>query len=192
MTYPVFLFAVVALLLAPGPTNTLVALAGAQSGHRSLWFLLPAELLGYLTMILPAAWFGAMIIESLPSATNVLKLTASVWVMYLAISLWKSGSGIVIDTEVSAKRVFATTALNPKALIVAFVLLPPPTDEQFLLKLALFALPHLAWPWSGAPLEGSPDHKLAQMFALLSSSALHPYGLRSYPVPCFSQPFPTE
>jgi len=138
MTYPVFLFAVVALLLAPGPTNTLVALAGAQSGHRSLWFLLPAELLGYLTMILPAAWFGAMIIESLPSATNVLKLTASVWVMYLAISLWKSGSGIVSDTEVSAKRVFATTALNPKALIVAFVLLPPPTDEQFLLKLALF------------------------------------------------------
>ncbi|NTF35045.1 LysE family translocator [Rhizobium skierniewicense] len=137
MTYPVFLFAVVALLLAPGPTNTLVALSGTQSGHRSLWFLLPAELLGYLTMILPAAWFGAMIIESLPFATNVLKLTASAWVMYLAISLWRSRSGMS-DTEVSAKRVFVTTALNPKALIVAFVLLPPPTDEQFLLKLALF------------------------------------------------------
>ncbi len=58
--------------------------------------------------------------------------------MYLAISLWKSGSGIISDMEVSAKRVFATTALNPKALIVAFVLLPPPTDGQFLLKLAFF------------------------------------------------------
>ncbi|OBZ92172.1 hypothetical protein ADU59_27955 [Pararhizobium polonicum] len=140
MTYSTFLFAVLALLLAPGPTNTLIGLAGAQRGLPSLWRLLPAELIGYLTMILPAAWFGAMMIERWPMATVVLKLVAAAWVMYLAIRLWAPRSAVVRNDEVTAKRVYITTALNPKALIVAFVLLPAPTDEQFLLKLALFCV----------------------------------------------------
>jgi threonine/homoserine/homoserine lactone efflux protein len=138
MTYSTFLFAVLALLLAPGPTNTLIGLAGAQRGLRDLWRLLPAELIGYLTMILPAAWFGAMMIERWLMATIVLKLVAAVWVMYLAIRLWVPRSAVVGYDEVTAKRVYITTTLNPKALIVALVMLPAPTDEQFPLKLALF------------------------------------------------------
>lgn len=98
MTYSAFLFAVLALLLAPGPTNTLVWLAGAQSGLRSLWLLLPAELTGYFTTIVPAAWFGMMIIDSVPLATVGLKLVASAWVMYLAIRLWGSRSALISDT----------------------------------------------------------------------------------------------
>ncbi|AYM19917.1 LysE family translocator [Agrobacterium tumefaciens] len=138
MTYSTFLFAVLALLLAPGPTNTLIGLAGAQRGLRSLWRLLPAELIGYLTTILPAAWYGAMMIERWPMAAIVLKLVAAVWVMYLAIRLWVPRSDAVGSDEVTAKCVYITTTLNPKALIVALVLLPTPTDEQFQLKLALF------------------------------------------------------
>lgn len=140
MTYSTFLFAVLALLLAPGPTNTLVALAGAQIGLRSLRRLLPAELIGYLTAVVPAAWFGTMMIELWPPATVVLKLVAAAWVMYLAIGLWGARSAVVRNDEVTAKRVYITTALNPKAFIVAFVLLPSPTDAQFLPKLVLFCV----------------------------------------------------
>lgn len=140
MTYSTFLFAVLALLLTPGPTNTLIGLAGAQSGLQSLRRLLPAELFGYLTTVVPAAWFGTMMIELWPPATGLLKLIAAAWVMYLAVGLWGPRSDVVRSDEVTAKRVYITTALNPKALIVAFVLLPPPTDAQFLLKLALFCV----------------------------------------------------
>lgn len=140
MTYSTFLFAVLALLLAPGPTNTLIGLAGAQSGLRSLRRLLPAELIGYLTTVVPAAWFGTMIIEFWPPATGLLKMVAGAWVMYLAIRLWGPRSDVLRNDEVTAKRVYITTVLNPKALIVAFVLLPPPTDAQFQLKLALFCV----------------------------------------------------
>lgn len=140
MSYSTFLFALLALLLAPGPTNTLIGLAGAQSGLRSLRRLLPAELFGYLTTIVPAAWFGTMMIDLWPSAAVVLKLVAAAWVMYLAIGLWGPRSDVLCNDEVTARRVYITTVLNPKALIVAFVLLPPPTDAQFPLKLALFCL----------------------------------------------------
>lgn len=140
MTFLAFLIVVLALLLAPGPTNTLMGLAGAQKGLRGIWRLLPAELLGYLTTIVPAAWFGAMMIERWPFATVALKLVAAAWMMYLAIGLWQSRTAERDNDAVTAKRIYLTTALNPKALVFAFVLLPQTSDAQFLSKLFVFCL----------------------------------------------------
>lgn len=53
-----FLSAVLALLATPGPTNTLMALAGAEGGVGRVARLLPAELAGHLTTILPLVWLG--------------------------------------------------------------------------------------------------------------------------------------
>jgi threonine/homoserine/homoserine lactone efflux protein len=88
MTLTAFLSAVLALLLAPGPTNTLMGLAGAQRGLRGVMRLLPAELFGYLTTILPLIYLGAEVLGQWPVAAVVLKIAAALWVMFLAINLW--------------------------------------------------------------------------------------------------------
>lgn len=135
-----FLFAVLALLLAPGPTNTLIGLAGAQGGRAHAARLIPAELCGYLAMILPLALLGAGMVAQWPRATALLKGAAALWVLVLAIRLWRAPGKAGGGEMVSARRVYLTTMLNPKALIFGLVLLPAPGDAAFLPRLGLFAL----------------------------------------------------
>ena len=46
-----FMIAVLVLLLTPGPTNTLIAIAAATNGRRSALLLIPAEVSGYFVSI---------------------------------------------------------------------------------------------------------------------------------------------
>lgn len=140
MTTTTFLSAVLALLLAPGPTNTLMGLAGAQRGLRGVARLLPAELFGYLTTILPLIYLGSEVLGRWPVAAVILKVAAALWVMFLAINLWGRNSATGASSDVTARRVYLTTMLNPKALIFGLVLLPVPDDPQFAPRLGLFCL----------------------------------------------------
>ncbi len=140
MTYAAFVSAVLALLLAPGPTNTLIGIAGARGGLRAVIRLLPAELSGYLTTILPLAWLGAEVLARYPAAAAGLKIAAAGWVMFLAVRLWRKHGDRDGDGAITRRRIYVTTALNPKALIFGLVLLPAPEDVQFLPKLLLFCL----------------------------------------------------
>jgi threonine/homoserine/homoserine lactone efflux protein len=47
--------AVLVLLLTPGPTNSLMLLAGAERGLTGALRLIPAEVAGYLLTVLPLA-----------------------------------------------------------------------------------------------------------------------------------------
>ncbi len=153
VTLAAYLFAVLALLLAPGPTNTLMGVAGAQRGIGRVVRLLPAELAGYLTSIVPLVWIGAEVLERFPSAATVLELAAAAWVMLLAIRLWGL-PGEEGGSEVTAARVYVTTMLNPKALVFGLVLLPTPAEPEFAGRLALFCLSvacvALLWGAAGA------------------------------------------
>ncbi len=90
MTLLAFIAAVLALLLAPGPTNTLMGVAGSQGGIVRAARLIPAELAGYLTAILPLTLIGSRFFAEFPVAALILKSSAAVWVMFLAIN---SGAG---------------------------------------------------------------------------------------------------
>jgi threonine/homoserine/homoserine lactone efflux protein len=151
MTYFAFLSAGLALLLAPGPTNTLIGIAGARGGLGASARLLPAELAGYLTTILPLTWLGAELLARFPSASVALKVIAAIWVMALAVRLWRMPGDAQNGSGVSAGRVYLTTVLNPKALIFGLVLLPAPADSQFLPRLAMFCVMVLgvAMLWGG-------------------------------------------
>lgn len=138
MSYPAFISAVFILLLSPGPTNTLMGLASARNSFWVVPRLLPAELLGYLSMILPLTWLGGELIARWPETALVLKAAAGIWVIYLAIKLWMAGTKDVMDRSVTARRIFVTTTLNPKALVFGLVLLPPPIAPEFLPKLIIF------------------------------------------------------
>lgn len=140
MAFMMFFTAVLALLLAPGPTNTLMGVAGAQRGLGLVARLLPAELLGYLTTILPLAYVGAELLVRWPLASAGLKTAAAFWVMYLAVRLWRQDGSADGSGVVTAQKVYLTTMLNPKALIFGLVLLPPPDESLFLPRLGLFCL----------------------------------------------------
>ncbi|WP_248298098.1 hypothetical protein [Tabrizicola sp. YIM 78059] len=155
MTLPELTLAVIALLVTPGPTNTLMLVAGAERGLAGAARLIPAELAGYLTPILPLALVGATVLAAWPGLHAAVTLTAGMWVAVLAVRLW----GLPATGEVGpvdARAVFVTTALNPKALIFGLVILPSP--ERLGANLTIFAglvvAVALLWATTGAALRG--------------------------------------
>lgn len=177
MSLAMFLSAVLALLVAPGPTNTLVGLAGARRGLPGVVRLLPVELAGYCSAIVPLAWLGAAAFGQWPLAALALKAAAAAWVMVLAIGLWRAGDRADTASEVTARRVYLTTLLNPKALVFALVLLPAPGHADFPPRLALFgllvAVVALAWGTMGWLTQAGPDgHRRLRIVQRIASAWL--------------------
>lgn len=146
--------ALLLLLLTPGPTNSLMLVAGAERGLTGAVRLIPAELAGYLLTVAPLALAGAALLADHEGLRTGLTLAAAVWVAVLAAKLWRvpgeAGTGPAVD----ARALFVTTALNPKALIFGLVLLPSP--DRLATNLALFAglviLVAVLWAGIGAVL----------------------------------------
>lgn len=120
--------AILALLVTPGPTNTLMFLAGAERGLSRALRLIPAELAGYLLTVVPLALAGAPLLAGHPGARAALALAAGLWVAVLALRLWRLPRAGRDVPEIGAAAVFTTTLLNPKALIFGLVLLPHPEN----------------------------------------------------------------
>lgn len=120
-----FIIALAALLLTPGPTNTLVALAGAERGWRGAMRLWPFEAAAYLIVTLPLAMAGASLAASQGPLRLALTLAAAAWVSYLAIRLWRLPDSNVMGPEQNGgAKLFITTLCNPKGLIIGLLLLP--------------------------------------------------------------------
>lgn len=151
MTTFAFLSAVLALLVTPGPTNTLLAVAGAGEGFVRPLRLVPVEMAAYLLVVVPVAVAGAPLLETVPALASLLRVAAAIWVMALAIRMWRLDTS-ASDGAVTARGLFVTTLLNPKTLVIGLVLLPSPAAPLFAVHLALFAglLPLVATMWIAA------------------------------------------
>jgi threonine/homoserine/homoserine lactone efflux protein len=138
VTPAAFLLAVLALLLSPGPTNTLIALGGATRGFRRSLPLIGAELSGYLAAIVPLALVGRPWLEAHPRLALAVRGLAALWILYLAVRLWHQpvagAAGLI-----TFRRVFVTTLLNPKALVIGLALLPATSAAGLVPWLLLFA-----------------------------------------------------
>ncbi|WIW87902.1 hypothetical protein K3M67_13170 [Sphingobium sp. V4] len=156
-----FLLSVWALLLTPGPTNMLMALSGAQGGWRRTARLVPVEMAAYLAVVLPVAMLGTEVMADWPRLAQTVKLAAAAWALHLALALWRTPMEGAVAPAVDARRLFVTTLLNPKGLIVALALLPPPRAPAFLPHVALFAasifLCALFWTALGGQCGGRGD-----------------------------------
>jgi threonine/homoserine/homoserine lactone efflux protein len=119
-----FLLTVAILLLVPGPTNTVMATAGAGP-RRSPLNLLVAELLGYATIITLATLLLVPLTAAWPPAGIVIKLTVVAYLVFVAVKLWTSRIRIGTSEELVGPRlIYATTALNPKGLVFAVTVFP--------------------------------------------------------------------
>ena len=125
MTPAEFLLALSVLLLTPGPTNTLIALAGAERGWRGALRLTPVEAAAYGLVTIPLAMVGSSLTASHGPLRLTLTLIAAAWVSYLAVKLWRVPAGNAMGPEQKgALKLFITTLCNPKGLIIGLVLLP--------------------------------------------------------------------
>jgi threonine/homoserine/homoserine lactone efflux protein len=119
----VFVLSVLALLAVPGPTNTLLAGAGATLGIARSLPLLVGELAGYNIAIAVYRYTLATAVGESSDARLFLQWAIGAYLIVLALRLWRAGPPA--GTEgFTLPRVFLTTLLNPKALIFALVLFP--------------------------------------------------------------------
>lgn len=147
-----FVTAIVLLLAVPGPTNTLLFMAGATSGIARSLKLLLAEAAGYMSVVLPVSILAASLLQESPAIAGVMKFAAALWVLYMSVKLWIRGSGASRGAVVSLPTMFVTTLLNPKALIVGLVIMPHGSSREVLPWAAAFlaALVVIATGWISA------------------------------------------
>lgn len=119
-----YLLACLAILLTPGPTNTLLAAAGAVLGWRRALWLPVAEALGYALAISGFIAAGGLL-AGVPMALPALKVAAALWLVATAVKLWSQP--VVPDEGGPGEafgRVLVTTLLNPKAMLVGTIMVP--------------------------------------------------------------------
>lgn len=147
-----FVLSILALLLTPGPTNTLLAVGAASAGFRHSLPLVLAELTAYLLVVTPLATVAAGFLTAFPLAAVTLKACSAAWILFLAIRLWLPQPDDVGD--VSARHVFVTTLLNPKAVVIGLVIMPHGALTEIAGHLCLFAglivFASLSWLLFGA------------------------------------------
>lgn len=159
--------AVLVLLLTPGPTNSLMLLAGAERGLLRASRMIPVELAGYIATVVPIAFFGQVVLDAWPGLRIAVALGAAVWVAALALRLWRLPEATT-GTTVTARALFVTTALNPKALIFGLVLLP--SADRLAYGIGLFAVlvcvVALLWAGLGAFLRRGASGQPRALFVL--------------------------
>lgn len=155
MTDPLlFALAVLAILATPGPTNTLLATAGAASGLRRALLLIPAETSGYLIAISVIGLAFGPVVAASPLLALGLRLMVGLYLIHVAWKLW-CGAGLPVAGAalVTPARIFITTLLNPKAIVFALGVVPfgAPTWPSYLAAFAgLAAMVALGWIGFGA------------------------------------------
>jgi len=159
MTLPELALALMVLLLTPGPTNTLILLAGAERGFLRSLALVPVELAAYLPVILPLALAAEVLADRLGMLRPVVAAAAALWVLYLAWTMWQPAPAGLIRQDVTARRLWVTTLLNPKGLIMGLVLMPAAGVGMVSVSLLAVCIATVAtfWAFLGACLPGSDE-----------------------------------
>jgi threonine/homoserine/homoserine lactone efflux protein len=140
----VFLLSTVIILLTPGPTNTLLAAAGLGQGAKRALPLIVFEFAGYLIAISGWGILLASLEKYYPWLSAVARVACGCYLFYVAIKIWFSTRNppMTDSRTIGPVTVFVTTMLNPKGLLFASAIFPPPAFDDarlFLTAAALFA-----------------------------------------------------
>ena len=141
-----FVLAVIAVLMIPGPTNALLASSAHQQGIAKTSLFIPAELLGYFYAINLWALLIHLCNPVWPGFIHIVHFFSAIYVVWMAFNLWK-----VSDLEkhnqrhpsIRPRQLFFSTFKNPKALLFAAGVLPIETwnsATNFVLVFAAFSL----------------------------------------------------
>lgn len=120
-----FILTVLTILGMPGPTNTLLATAGAATGWRRSWPLVLAEVGGYLTTVMLLGFVLGPVLAGSPIVSMGLRFAVGIYLFMLAWKLWDRGGADQAQAKaISFQQLFVATLLNPKAVIFALAVVP--------------------------------------------------------------------
>ncbi|MDP9813550.1 threonine/homoserine/homoserine lactone efflux protein [Rhizobium tibeticum] len=126
VTLSTFIPSVFAILVLPGPTNTLLALASQGGGLSRAVVLFGTVIASYLAVVIPVSLFASPFLATHPTFTEAVKLVSAAWVLYLALKLWRGEPGTSTPYGmVPLRDLVVTTLLNPKAIIIALTMVAP-------------------------------------------------------------------
>jgi threonine/homoserine/homoserine lactone efflux protein len=173
VTSPIaFFLAALALLAAPGPTNTLLMTSGATAGLKRSWALIPTAAAGYTLGSLILGFVVAPVLEASPWIDIGMRLACSAFLVFMAVMLWREAGHPTRKSEpVKVLRMFTPTLLNPKNLVFALALVPPLDDgrlhEAGPYLAALFGMAigvAIAWTGAGAVAWATTQDKVDTSF----------------------------
>lgn len=166
MVSTAFLAGLVALLVTPGPTNTLLLVAGATGAPRAAPWLLGAEALAYLMAVTLLGFALQPLIAAEPGLALGLQFLAALYLLHAAWRMWRRPLSLAASqaSPVTPRMIATTTLLNPKTLIIAFGLMPAGWNMQ-----APVALAHLALLAIMVPLIGGIWFLAGQLGAMKAS-----------------------
>ena len=155
--------ALMLLLLAPGPTNTLLFRAGVLFGFRASWTLALTECLAYLLQV--SLWGVALLYLAAysPWALKATQLAAACYLLYVSYKLWQRKNSVNNpgSDRFSGLYFFWLTVMNPKGLLIVSFIAPVgtfatlPGYAGFMATLALVVIPvGAAWIVLGSRFEG--------------------------------------
>lgn len=158
------------LLLAPGPTNTLLLRAGVLFGLRASWKLAFIECLAYLLQV--SVWGVALLYLAAysPWAVKLIQLAASTYLLWVSWRLWRGAKALdgVGRDRFTSSYFFWMTVMNPKGLLIASLIAPPDTFTYwtgylaFMCTMVLVVVPiGSAWIVFGAGVVGRGRHLLS-------------------------------
>lgn len=141
-----FILAIIAVLMIPGPGNALVASSAHQLGKARTSLLIPAILAGYLYAINAWALLIHLLSPTWPNFQACVHILSSIYVGWMTFRLYK-----IHQLEKHSKahpsirpwEMFFTTLKNPKAALIAAGILPSNTWDQpynFILIFSIFSI----------------------------------------------------
>ncbi|AOA57314.1 LysE family translocator [Acinetobacter larvae] len=166
-----FIFAVLAVLIIPGPSNALLASAAYHQGRAVTLKFLSIEIIGYVYGI--GLWALMMHLSSpvWPMLNSILHIVSAAYVLWAAFSFWRNRDLLQYrrqQPQIKAQQYFLSILKNPKTVLLATGILPLETWNSFqsyfmvMLAFCACAIPSgLFWLHFGrAALEESYSSKL--------------------------------
>lgn len=179
---------IAAVLLTPGPTNTLLFLAGSRHGVRRSLPLIGAEWAGYMTSLTIWCGFLAIAAQIAPAAPMVARAGAALYIAYAALKLWRTApqAGAPGAPSIGPRALFMVTLLNPKAFFFATVVFPPLTAgtgamvQAYALFTSLLVPIAVLWVGFGAAVLARPGatprqplvHRIASVVLFMFSGSI--------------------
>jgi len=132
------------LLIAPGPTNALLAACGATAGLRRSVPLVAAAPLGYAVTVTTLAALVVPLTRHSSAAGAALSIGCGLYLAYTAWKLWTELLPGRAEAAAGFGQVLTATLTNPKGLVVALVMLPRPPEGAGLAASAPFIVAVMA------------------------------------------------
>lgn len=159
------LFGMAALLVVPGPTNAVLAAAGARLGLAGARGFVLSAAVGYACSILGWVTLLRFAESAYPVTLTVVRIIS---IVYLLMMAWRmaSRSSNAASPPISWAHALTITFTNPKSFLIASLYLSRPTSSSdgvitVASLLGAYAVGAYIWTWSGDRFARSSNRNFA-------------------------------